>query len=408
MSTARPDSVGPPAPLRPGLRDEWMLEPGVAFLNHGSFGAVPRVVFDAQTEWRRRLESAPVEVLARRLYDLIEQAKAEVGAWLGMRPRDFGLVTNATEGINAVLRSLTFRPGDELVTTTHVYNAIRQAMRYVAGRSGAVYREIDVPLPVRSPDDVVNAVTAGLGPRTRLLVVDHITSPTGLVFPVERVCAEVARRGGGDGGRPEVLVDGAHAPGMVPLDVGAVGATYYAGNLHKWACAPKGAGFLWVRPDRQGDIHPAVISHHLGEGFSREFDWQGTRDVSAWLSVPAALRFMTDLGWSRVREHNHVLAAWAQRMLCDRLGTAPIGPADRSMLGSMAAVPLPPPVLDRLAEPDRLALQQRLYTEYQVEAPITVWPAPRLVRVSCQVYNMPAEYERLAEVVSRAGGRAGE
>src|SRR5688572_30459389 len=188
-----------------------MLEPGVDFLNHGSFGAVPRVVFDEQTEWRRRIEAAPVEVIARQRLDLIDAAKKPVGAWLGMRDADFGLVTNATEGVNAVLHSLRFRPGDELLTTSHVYHAVRQAMKFTCSRTGATYREVDVPMPVRSPDDVAEVVVRALSDRTRLLVIDHVTSPSAVVFPVERIAAECAARG------VDVFIDGAHAPGMIPL-----------------------------------------------------------------------------------------------------------------------------------------------------------------------------------------------
>ena len=385
-----------PPPLRDNLIDEWMLEPGVDFLNHGSFGAVPRVVFEAQTDWRRRIEAAPVEVISRRRLELIDAAKKPVGQWLGMRGDDFGLVTNATEGINAVLHSLRFGPGDELLTTTHVYNAVRQAMKFTCARSGATCREVDVPLPVKSSDDIADAVIAGLSDRTRLLVIDHITSPTALVFPVAQITAACARRG------VDVLIDGAHAPGMVPLNVERIGAAYYAGNLHKWAFAPRGAAFLWVRPDRQAQIHPAVISHHYGEGFCREFSWQGTRDLSAWLAVPRALEFATNLGSDAVQEHNHALAAWAHRLLCDRMRVDhPLSPLDGSLLGSMAAVPL-----NRLASLDDQqveSLQQRLYVEQRTEVPLMRFGNRLILRVSCQVYNEPRQYERVAEVLSGIG-----
>lgn len=382
----------PPSPFRPGIADEWMLEPGVAFLNHGSFGAVPRAVFDAQTEWRRRIEASPVELLGRRCAELLGEAKAAIGALLGMRPPDFGLVTNATEGANAVLRSMELRPGDELVATTHVYNAVRQATRYAARRAGAAYREIDVRLPVGGADEITRAVLAGLGDRTRLLVIDHVTSPTGLVFPVREIDAGCAERG------VEVLVDGAHAPGMLDLDVPALGATYYAGNLHKWCCAPKGCGFLWVSPERQASVHPTVISHHLGEGFAREFDWQGTRDITAWLTAPAAIEFMGRLGWARVRAHNHALAVWAHQMLCGQFDVESISPCDGSLLGSMATVRLPAG-LQAMTEEQGAALQQRMYTKHRIEAPIIRWEDAWFLRVSCQAYNAAPQYHRLADAV---------
>lgn len=375
-----------------------MLDPKVTFLNHGSFGASPKCVFVEQTRWRMRFEAEPVELLVRRGPALLEESRRAVGQWLGMRPEDFGFVTNATDGVNAVLRSMELNTGDELLTTTHVYHAVRQAMKYAADRAGAAYREIEVPLPIQSPSQVIEAVVGGLSPRTKLLVIDHITSPTALLFPVEPIVAECARRG------VDVLVDGAHAPGMIPMDVPRVGATYYAGNLHKWACAPKGCGFLWVRPDKQPEVHPLIISHYLGEGFSREFGWQGTRDVSAWLSVPRALQFMAELQWDRVMAHNHAMARWVEQMLCEAWGVAPISPADGSMLGSMASVPLPAP-LDRLSEPQATEIQQRLYTNHRIEAPIMLWGGRAFMRPCCQVYNTPDEFERLASVIREIAGR---
>src|SRR4051812_27356725 len=330
--------TSPPPPPPDNLVDEWMLEPGGDHLNHGPFGAVPRVVFEEQSEWRRRIEASPVEVIVRRRLELIEAAKAPIGRSLGMRDNDFGLVTNATEGVNAVLHSLTFRPGDELLTTNHVYNAVRQAMQFTCARSGASYREVDVPLPVRSSDDIADVVVSALSDRTRLLVIDHVTSPTALVFPVEQITRACAERG------VDVLIDGAHAPGMVPLNVERTGAAYYSGNLHKWACAPRGAAFLWACADRQAHIHPATVSHHYGKGFAKEFSWQGTRDFSAWFAIPRALEFLASLGGDAVRKHNHAMALWAHQMLCDRLNVPePLSPLDGSLLGSMAAVPLPAP-----------------------------------------------------------------
>lgn len=389
--------LSPPPPLREHLISEWMLEPEVDFLNHGSFGAVPRIVFEAQAEWRRQIEAAPVEVIARRRLALIDAVKRPVGQWLGMRSEDFGLVTNATEGVNAVLHSLRLRPGDELLTTNHVYNAVRQAMKFTCARTGATYREVDVPLPVRSADDIADRVISAVSDRTRLLVIDHVTSPTALILPVERITAACNERG------VDVLIDGAHAPGMIPLDVARIGATYYAGNLHKWALAPRGAAFLWVRPDKQPEIHPAVVSHHYGEGFCREFSWQGTRDLSAWLAIPSALEFMVRLGGDAVREHNHALAVWAHQLLCDRLRISePLSPLDGSMLGSMAAVPLPGPFAG-LNDARVEALQQSLYTDHRIEAPFARFGARLLLRVCCQVYNTPRQYERLAQIIERLG-----
>jgi isopenicillin-N epimerase len=387
-------SLQPPAPIRPDLKSEWLLDPKITFLNHGSFGATPKCVFVEQTRWRLRIEAEPVELLGRRAASLLEEARKPIGQWLGMGPNDFGFVTNATEGINAILQSIKLRPQDELLTTTHVYHAVRQAMKHAARRAGAGYREVEVPLPVASPGQIAERVISAITSATRLLVVDHITSPTAIVFPIAPISAECARRG------IDLLIDGAHAPGSLPLDVPATGAAYYAGNLHKWACAPKGCGFIWAREDRQADIHPLIVSHFLGEGFSREFGWQGTRDMSGWLAVPRALQFMSDLGWEAVMTHNHSMAAWAHQMLCEAWNVSPISSCDGTMLASMATLPLPGP-LGELSESDATIIQQKLYDEHRIEAPLMRWGGRTYIRPCCQVYNFPEEYQRLAIAVNQ-------
>jgi isopenicillin-N epimerase len=384
----------PPEPLAPDLRSQWMLRPDVTFLNHGSFGAVPRVVFEEQERWRRRIEAEPVELLGRRHPEMIEAAKRPLAGLVGARPEEIGLVTNATEGINAVLGSLRLQPGDELLTTTHVYNAVRMAMRAAAGRAGATYREVDVRTPVTGARQIVETIVDRISDRTRLVVIDHVTSPTGLVFPVARIAAACADRG------VDVLVDGAHAPGMLDLNLPALGATWYAGNLHKWTCAPKGCGFVWARPDRAGELHPTVISHNFGQGLAAEFNWQGTRDTSAWLTIPTALEFMSALGWERVRRHNHDLATWAHRMLVERFGVEPVTPLDGSLLGATATVRLPGR-LASLDEKQTADLQQDLYTTDRIEVPLVPWQGALHLRVSCQVYNRPEDYHRLADVILR-------
>jgi isopenicillin-N epimerase len=387
------DRLPRPAPLKPDLQNQWLLKDGVAFLNHGSFGATPQVVFEAHEAWRCRLEAEPIELLGRQCPDLLRDVREAVGAFLGMKAHDFGLVTNATEGLNAVLRSLDLKEGDELLTTDHVYNAVRQAMRFVASRAGAVVREVKVELPVTSGDEIFEQVMAGVNERTRLVVIDHVTSPTALVFPVRRIIEACAERG------VEVLVDGAHAPGMLELNVESLGAAYYAGNLHKWVCAPKGSAFIWVDPQRQAGVHPAVVSHFWGQGFELEFEWQGTRDIGAWLATVEAIRFMERIGWGRVRQHNHEMAVWAQQFLCERWDVAPLSPLDGSLLGSMATVPAP----GKLATADKdavEALQQRLYNEFAVEAPLVQWNGRVYVRASCQVYNTADDIVRLADAVA--------
>ncbi len=386
------DLDSPPAPLRPDLRAAWGIRPDIAFLNHGSFGATPRVVLGRQQDLRTQMEAELVEFLDRRRDEMAADAKAAVAPLIGARPDDFGFVTNATEGVNAVLRSRTWEPGDELLTTHHVYNAVRQTMRYVAHRDGARVVEARLEVPVAGPDAVVATIENALTERTRLLVIDHVTSRTALILPVKRII-EVCRARGVD-----VLVDGAHAPGMLELDIEGLGAAYYTGNLHKWVCAPKGAAFLWVDPSRQPEVHPAPVSHFYEEGFAKEFSWQGTRDMTAWYAVGRAIAFFEDLGWTAVRAYNHHLVRWAARMLSARWGVAPIAPASGAMTGSMATLPLPDGLRERFDDDDR-ALQRALYHEHRVEAPIESWEGRWWVRISAQVYNEPSEYERLGQAV---------
>ena len=384
----------PPAPISDDIRSEFLIKPDLALLNHGSFGAVPKVVFDAHVGWLRRIEADPIHMIVREGPDLLQKSKESLGKFLGMSAADFGLVTNATEGINCVLRSLDFSPGDELVTTNHVYNAVRQAMKYVARRSGAVYREIDIPVPVSSSESIANQIVEALTPRTKLVVIDHITSPTALIFPIERIVAECNRR------NIDTLIDGAHGPGMVPIDINGISPTYYAGNLHKWACAPKGCAFLWMRHDRQEKIHPLVISHHLDKGMPKEFGWQGTRDFAAWFTIPAAIEFLSGIGVEKIMAHNHALAVWVNQTLCERWKVESISPLEGSLLGSMATVRLPAP-LDRISDAEGQVLQRRLHDEDGIEVPTMNFNGRTYLRPCCQIYNGADEYQRLGDAVAR-------
>lgn len=390
-------SSSPPAPLAEDLASLWLLDPAVTFLNHGSFGAVPRALRTAFVALQERIEAEPVEFIDRRLGELLTPARTRVATFLGIEPDALGFVTNATEGVNAVLRSLDFAQGDELLTTSHVYNAVRNAMIYRARQTGATYVEVPVPLPIREPLEVVRALTSRMTARTRLVVVDQVTSPTALIFPVETLAAECRARG------IELLVDGAHAPGMLDVDVDAIGCTYWTGNLHKWCCAPKGAAVLWVAPERRWDIHPLAVSHFLGEGFVKEFDWQGTRDVAAWSVSGQAIEFFERFGWENVRAHNRVLAAWAHDLLCERWQVEPVSPREHTMLGFMATVRLPHELAARFATP--LDFQKTLYARERIEVPILAFDGRWHARVSAQLYNRPEEYERLAGVVLRHAGR---
>ncbi len=383
------------------LARHWQLEPTVTFLNHGSFGACPRPVLEAQQRWRDRLETEPVLFLDRQLEALLAEARAALGAFVGADPDDLVFVPNATTGVNTVLRSLRFRPGDELLTTDHEYNASLNALRFAAARAGARVVVAPVPFPIADPADVVEAIRARVSARTRLLLVSHVTSPTALILPIGELVAELDRRG------IDTLVDGAHAPGMIPLDLRTLGAAYYTGNGHKWLCGPKGGGFLHVRADRQAGIRPLAISHGANSvrtdrsRFRLEFDWTGTADPSASLALPAALRFMGSLlpdGWPELMAANRALALRARDLLCDALAITP--PAADPMIGSMASVPLPMGATSVAIEPgaERDPLQVELFERHRIEVPIMIWPVPaaleagqrpgaRLLRISAQAYN---------------------
>ena len=390
-SSFEPVTPAPPLPLGPRLDALWCFDRTYCFLNHGSFGSCPRAVRAAYVAAQERLESRPIELLGRRIRGLLAPSRARVGEFLGMSPGSFGFVTNATEGINSVLRSLEFRPGDELLTTSHVYNAVRNAMRFRARQCGAAYVECPLELPLPSADEMVAAVDAAITPRTRLAVIDQVSSATALVFPIHRIAALCRERG------VELLVDAAHVPGMLPVDVESIGCTYWTGNLHKWCCAPKGTAVLWVAPERRADVRPVNVSHFLDEGLAEEFDWQGTRDMAAWMTAGAAIDFMGELGWEQVRDHNHRMAAWAQRMLCERWELDPLSPLDGTLLGSMCTVPVPPEIRARFARWEDF--QETLYRDHRIEVPVIDFAGRWHVRPSAQVYNRADQYELLAQAV---------
>lgn len=395
------DSASPWAEL-------WSLDPHVDYLNHGSFGACPRAVLAYQTELRAQMEREPVDFLDRRLAALLADARSALAAFVSADEQDLAFVPNATAGVNAVLRSLELRPGDELLTTDHAYGACRKAMEYVAARGGARVVVAAVPFPLAGDDDVIGPVMGAVSPRTRLAVLDHVTSPTALVFPIERLVGELAARG------VDTLVDGAHAPGMVPIDLRGWAPAYYTGNAHKWMCAPKGAAFLYARRDRQAALHPLAISHGYEPGrpearFRDEFDWTGTDDPTPFLAVPECIRFLGSVlpgGWPELNARNHTLALHARSVLCAALDVRP--PCPDAMVGSMAAVPLPasmPGAPVTALDPAGLASWLR---ERGTEGWFCDWPCAggKLVRVSAQLYNHASQYALLADLLRGAlGGR---
>jgi isopenicillin-N epimerase len=373
------------------FRQLWSLDPAITFLNHGSFGACPIAVLDQQRRLREQLEAEPVQFFEKQFEPLLDASRKELANFVGADAANLAFVPNATTGINTVLRSLTFQAGDELLTTNHEYNASRNALNFAAERSGAIVVVAEVPFPITSAEEALEAVLAKVTPKTKLVLVDHVTSQTALIFPLEALVQELSSRG------IEVLVDGAHAPGMIPLQLKKMGVAYYTGNCHKWLCAPKGAAFLYVRDDKQTSVRPLVISHGANSPrrdrslFHLEFDWTGTADPTAYLCVAEAIRFMGSLfpsGWTELMAHNRAMILAARHRLCQALGVMP--PCPEELLGSMAVVPLPPGSAE--------SLQAALFQQFHIEVPIIPWQtAPdRVIRISAQVYNIRTEYDQLA------------
>ncbi|HEV8239928.1 MAG TPA: aminotransferase class V-fold PLP-dependent enzyme [Thermoanaerobaculia bacterium] len=378
---------------------EWTIDPSVDFLNHGCYGACPRAVLERQAELRAEMERQPLEFLSRRLPRLFDEAREALAEFVGADAAGMVAVPNATTGVSTVLRALETElgPGDELLTTDHAYNACKNAIDWLAARSGAKVVVARVPFPLGDAAEVVEAVLGGASERTRVALIDHITSPTALVLPVAEIIAALAARG------IDTLVDGAHAPGQVALDVRGLGAAWYTGNCHKWICSPKVAAFLWAREDKRDALRPLVVSHGHNvrrPGRSRlhdEFDWQGTGDPTPFLCVPEAIRVigaMVPGGWDEVRSRNHELALAGRRLVAEALEVEL--PCPDAMIGSMAALPLQPGPRPGADQED--PLHDALLARYRIEVPVQSWPGPpgRALRISAQLHNELAQYERLA------------
>jgi isopenicillin-N epimerase len=377
------------------LRPLWDLDPDFNTVNHGSFGATPLCVLAAQTRWRERIEAQPSRFMRRDLGPALREAAGALARFVGAEADDLAFVNNATAGCNAVLRSLDLAPGEEIVVLDHGYAAVRNAVAYVAERAGARVVSAALPFPASDDDAIVAAVGAALSSRTRLVLIDHVTSPSAVVLPVARLIAACQAAGAA------VLVDGAHAPAMVDLDIAALGADYYTGNCHKWLMAPKGAGFLHVRSDRQAGLHPLAISHGYRQGFLAEFDWTGTTDFTAFLAVPDAIAFHEHLGGAALRARNCALAASAAARLAAHLGTQTAAP--RTAPASMAVVRLP--VDPTLALPEglpRLTELRETVLTAGTDAPLHAMANAIWLRLSAAAYNEESDYDRLAAVLDDA------
>jgi isopenicillin-N epimerase len=389
----------------------WRLDPEVTFLNHGSFGACPVPVLEAQRALIDELEAGPIQFLWATFERRLDAAREAVAAFLGADPEGLVFVPNATTGVSTVLRSLRFEPGDELLTTNHEYNAILNALTEVSRLAGASVVVARLPFEIQSDAQVLETLLAAVTPLTRLAVISHVTSPTATVLPVAEIVRALGARG------IDTLVDAAHGPGMVPIDVEALGAAYWTANGHKWLCGPKGSGVLHVRADRRDRIHPLVISHGFNDRrpgrprLWKEFDWTGTGDPTPYLALPVALGTIEALvsgGWPGVMRANHELVVEGRQRIAQALGVQT--PIPESMLGSMAMIRLPlPPTPD--GEID--ALKASIVADERVEAPLHGWPVPAArespdalpdglaVRISAQRYNEPADFDRLAAVLGR-------
>jgi len=385
--------------LRPSCYQElWSLDTNVVFLNHGSYGACPKAVLAVQQSLRSQLEQDPVNFFGRKWEPLLDNARNKLAAFINADVQDLVFVPNATTGVNSVLRSLNFSPDDEILTTNHEYNACRNALNFIASRTGAKIVVAKVPFPLESPQQLIAAVLEKVSSKTRLALLDHITSQTGLIFPIQELVKQLQVRG------VETLVDGAHAPGMIPLNMQEIGATYYSGNCHKWLSAPKGAAFLYVRRDKQSEIHPLTISHGANSPrtdksrFQLEFDWTGTDDPTAYMCVPEAIAFIESLllgGWIELMQRNHQLVLQARQILCDALKVQP--PCPEQMIGSMAVLPMPVS-WENLSH---IWLHDELFDQFGIQVQVVPWPESPgiLIRISAQIYNTLEQYQYLAKAL---------
>lgn len=391
--------VGRLRPARSPLAEHWQLDPSITFLNHGSFGATPTILLEEQNRIRLQMEEDPVRFFERESHDLQADALNSLAQFLNADVDGLTFCHNATGGVNTILRSLELEPGDEIIVPNHSYQACWNAVDFVCQRSGAKTVVVDIPFRVENEDQLIGLLLDAITPRTVLAMIDTVTSPTGLRMPFERLVDEFQSR------NIDVLLDAAHGPGIVPLNLQLLDAAYITGNCHKWLCTPKGSAFLHIREDRKDRIKPLTIGHgHSSvaskqEKFRFEFDWQGTHDPSAFFSIPTALEFMQGLvpdGFSGIIQHNNKLARDGRRLLCEVLDTTP--PVPDSMIAAMAAIELPgghtgPP--DFRGDP----LHNSLLDEHGIQVPVFPWQhhQTRYMRISSYLYNSENEYEFLAE-----------
>jgi isopenicillin-N epimerase len=382
------------------IKQLFLLDPQIIFLNHGSFGACPQPVFEAYQAWQRKLELQPVQFFGRDYADYDRQARQVLGSELNVEPDNIVYIPNATYGVNVIAHSLSDHPssplqtGDEILTTDHEYGACNHAWEYACRKIGVKYVCQPIPLPATSPEEIVEQFWQGVTPRTRLIYLSHITSPTALRFPVEAICQRARQAG------ILTVIDGAHAPGQIPLDLKKIGADFYTGNCHKWMMAPKGSAFFYARPEVQPLIEPLIVgwgwnpdpSQINGSAFHSTLHWTGTKDPAAALTVPTAIQFAHDQNWEHVRQECHRLLHQAIQNLCELTGLPPLYPLDSDLYRQMGIAPLP-------AGADLDIFRTRLYADFQIEIPVIEWDGNKFLRISVQGYNTPEDLEALTEAV---------
>lgn len=380
------------------LKSQFLLDPDVIFLNHGSFGACPRPVFENYQWWQRELERQPVEFLGRQFTALLAEARARLAAYLGAQADELVYFTNPTTALNMVARSLSLEPGDEILTTDHEYGAMDRTWQFICKKTGANYVRHPIPLPVTSHGEFVEHFWGGVTERTRAIFLSHITSSTALIFPVQELCRRARQSG------LLTVIDGAHAPGQIRLNLSDLGADVYAGTCHKWVNSPKGSAFLYARPEVQHWLEPLVVSWGwedetfepdptLGDTqFIRYHQWQGTRDVAAFLATPTALQFQADHDWEAVRAQCHVLASETRQRVNELTGLEAICPDSPDWFAQMVTV--------RLPQVDVKLLKTQLYNQYRIEAPIFEWNGQSFMRVSFQAYNSRQDADALVAALS--------
>lgn len=378
------------------FKDLFQLEPDIVFLNHGSFGATPKPVFEVYQDWQRRLERQPVKFLGREVSGYLQEARASLGNYLNVDKDDLIFIPNATFGVNIVARSLKLGEGDEVLTTDQEYGACDKTWTYAAQQKGFCYKKQPIKLPVSSSDDILEQFWQGVTPQTKVIYLSHITSPTALIFPVAGICARARRAG------VMTVIDGAHAPGQLELDLAHIDADFYTGNCHKWLCSPKGAGFLYTRRDKQALIDPLVVSwgwdnkteFSAGSPYLDSYDWLGTNDPASYLSVPAAIDFQEEHDWPSVRKQCHKLLRQTLDTLEGVTGLKTIYPSDSDLYMQLAVAALPD-----IGEAD--AFKARLYDEHRIEIPLTAHDGKPFIRISVQAYNTQSDLDALVDALKK-------